>query len=105
MGYTYNKKENSIVVCPFTGFKLKNLIDDKGTYNWNEGTIKVFSSNSSVDLKIFISEDHSEYPLIIKPAKECIRIFCKLVLNFPYNGKEIIAGIKKDQKGEVKIIN
>ena len=62
MYYTYHKSKNQIIVCPFSGFKLKNLIDDKGNYNWTEGSIKVFSSNSSVDLKIFISEDHSEYP-------------------------------------------
>ena len=105
MGYTYHKSKNQIIVCPFTGFKLKNLIDDIGTYNWTEGSIKVFSSNSSVDLKIFISEDHSEYPLLIKPAEECVEFFCRLVLKFPYNGKKIIAGIKEDQNGEVKIIN
>ena len=105
MGYTYNKSKNQIIVCPFTGFKLKNLIDDNGCYNWKEGTIKIFSSNSSVDLKIYTSEDHNDYPLLIKPAKECIEFFCRIVLKFPYNGKKIVVGIKKDQNGEVKIIS
>ena len=80
MGYTYDVKHNSIIVCPYTGIQIKRLYDlakqKKGesnnysNYKWTDGYLIMLDLGKMKKYEIYISEGTPDHPFLIKVKKK-----------------------------------
>lgn len=82
--------ENDLIDVPGTGLRLCTLENKKTEdFEWKEGNIRLFDLGTRKTYEIYISENHKDYSLIIRPRKkyECslfeqVFEFCRKCTNY-----------------------